>query len=72
MRLQKARTSRQHKSVAIQFADNDCDRHKLSVFRQKTGIFFKRKLGLDLSFFRKATVFLTFETRLSKKDSVLE
>ena len=41
-------------------------------FAKREAHFLERKLGLDLSFFRKETGILTFETRLSKKDPVLE
>ena len=38
----------------LTFIDNDCDRHTVSFATRQTYIF-KRKLGLDLSFFRKAS-----------------
>ena len=38
----------------------------------KIGILFERKLGLDLSFSGKQLGFFMSETRLSKKDPILE
>ena len=42
----KQEPHRQDKFVAIQFIDNDCGRHTLSVFCQKTDIFSQKKIGI--------------------------
>ena len=66
---------RQHKFVAIQFIDNDSDRHKfphsVSLLKDRH-IFLKENWDWTCYFSGKQLAFLMFEIRLSKKDPDLE